>query len=61
MKKLIELSIKGVSAALVCFSLFGIVWNLVNGGDYLTDQTIHKNGTGCSCSGLGIFHSRNCL
>ena len=35
MKKLIELSIKGVSAALVCFSLFGIVWNLVNGGDYI--------------------------
>lgn len=55
MKKLIELSIKGVSAALVCFSLFGIVWNLVNGGDYiLTDYVYTKMVLGAVVVGLGF-------
>lgn len=55
MKKLIELSIKGVSAALVCFSLFGVVWNLINGGDYiLTDYAYTKMVLGAVVVGLGF-------
>ena len=54
MKKLIHLSIKGVSTALVCFSLFGVIWNLFNGGDYiLINYTYTKMVLGAIVVGLG--------
>ena len=55
MKKLIHLSIKGVSTALVCFSLFGVIWNLFNGGDYiLINYTYTKMVLGVIVVGLGF-------
>ena len=55
MKKLIHLSIKGVSTALVCFSLFGVIWNLFNGGDYiLINYTYTKMVLGAIVVGLGF-------
>lgn len=55
MQRVFSLLIKGIGAALVCFTLGGIIWDAVNGGNYtLTNWAYTKMVVGCIVVGTGF-------
>ena len=66
MKKLLDLLIKGVGTALTCFTIFGMIWDVINGGNYVFSDWMYTKmvigaiiiGIGFSIPGL-VYYSPN--
>ena len=55
MQRVFSLLIKGIGAALVCFTLGGIIWDTINSGNYtLTNWAYTKMVVGCIIVGTGF-------
>lgn len=55
MQRVFILLIKGIGAALVCFTLGGIIWDTINSGNYtLTNWAYTKMVVGCIIVGTGF-------
>lgn len=66
MKKLIDLLIKGIGTSLVCFTILGVIWDFINGGNYVLHHWAYTKmvigaivvGTGFSVPGL-VYYNPN--
>lgn len=55
MQRVFNLLIKGIGAALTCFTFGGIIWDAINGGNYaLTNWAYTKMVIGCVIVGIGF-------
>lgn len=66
MKKLFDLLIKGVGTALACFTIFGMIWDIINDGNYVFNNWAYtKMVVGSIIVGIGfsipalIYYSQN--